>query len=267
MKTKTQKLKSLLVLGLLFPLILICNFNYNINYEPKIEDPKTSDTYNGIFIDDTISNNGTSWGNWTWARTQSWCTKGNGTKGNPYVIEDSIFLSAGPSDCLLIQNSIKHFIIENCTFKDIPVADFAGIKLNNVTNGLIENNRVYNNSHGIFLYKSSDNNITGNVVHDNINSGIYLRDTCNQNNIINNTANNNKWGIILDYGSSPGPTNNRIINNTANYNSEDGIYNKMCDYNNFTANILNYNKNRGIFIEGGSIFNNIINNTARWNGI
>ncbi len=260
MKSKTKNLAILLVIGLIFPLILNYNFNFSSNYKPIIENPKISGTYNGIFIDDTLTNNGTSWGNWTWARTQPWCTKGDGTKGTPYVIEDSIFLSAGPSDCLLIQNSRKYFIVQNSTFKDIPVASFAGLKLNNVTNGQIVDNRAYNNSYGIYLYESDDNIIMGNTVNNNIGYGIYLSMNCDDNNITGNTASLNDFGIGLNLDCD----NNTLSGNTASNNDDTGIYFYSCDDNTISGNNASLN-NYGITLDSYCSRNTLSGNTASEN--
>lgn len=91
MKTKTKKLMILLVIGLIFPLILNYNFNFSNIHKPNIDNLKTSSPYVNIQIIDTWKTNTSNIGNWTWARTQPWCTKGNGTESNPYVIEDVTF--------------------------------------------------------------------------------------------------------------------------------------------------------------------------------
>ncbi|MFX0000841.1 MAG: nitrous oxide reductase family maturation protein NosD [Candidatus Hermodarchaeota archaeon] len=390
MKIKTKNLAILFVLLLIFPLILSGNLDFRNNYKLNVDNLKTSAMVDFIIIDDLATTNTTFYGNWTWARAQPWCTAGNGTKEYPFIIENITIIYPPAIDCLTIRNSRKHFTVKNCTLKDIPIASFAGIRLENVTNANIVNNKLYNNTfgiyctnvnnskiinnnasnnyygisltdshdnvikgniaddnfppvpdsfygikltssdnntisensacnngqygislynsdgntiseniagnngttiqltgiflsssnnnnisgntannntqHGIYLYQSDYNNITESTANNNGDSGISLNDGCDQNEIVNNTANNNKWGILLNRMTLD-CTNNKIINNKVNDNSDDGIYNKGCDYNNFTGNIVNDNRYYGIFIEGGAFFNNIINNTARRNGV
>ncbi len=270
-------------MGLIFPLIINFNFNFSSNYKPIIENPKTSGPYYGIVIDDTIPVNGPNIGNWTWAITQPWCTKGNGTESDPYVIEDATFLPPLLGDCLTIQNSRKHFIIENCTFKDIPVASFAGLKLNNVTNGQVVDNLAYNNYLGIYLYESNDNIIMGNTATNNGDTGIYLYNCddntisannaslnnygitlnsyCSRNTLSENTANNNTgYGITLNYCYD-----NTISGNTANDNTHFGMYLIHSNYTNVMGNTANYNGDHGIWLSTDCNHNTISDNTANYN--
>ena len=144
MKTKTRNLFILLVIGLIFPLFLNFNFNFSNTHKPDIENLKTSSPYTNIWIIDTWTTNTSNIGNWTWARTQPWCTKGNGTKSNPYVIEDVTFFPSAATSALNILNSSKYFTVKNCTFKDPAQLGVAGLYLKNVTNAYISDNQVYN---------------------------------------------------------------------------------------------------------------------------
>ncbi|MBY8990690.1 MAG: right-handed parallel beta-helix repeat-containing protein [Candidatus Lokiarchaeota archaeon] len=263
MKTKTKQLGVLLLMLFIFPLILTYEINSNHEHKTNIINPKTSGTYVGIWIDDTLTTNGTSWGNWTWARSQPWCTDGDGTKENPYIIKDSTFIPAGPSDCLSIYHSRKYFIVSNCTSKDIPVGTFSGIKLNNVTNANIIDNHAYNNSYGIYLDDCYYNNISGNSVNNN-SLGIYLY-FCDNNTVSGNTANYNVDGLYLEESND-----NTVTGNTANGNSQNGIYSYFCDYNNITGNAINNNGDSGLDIEDNCDNNIISGNTVNnntYNGI
>ena len=259
MKTKTKKLFILLVIGLVFPLILNYNFDISNNYKPNVDNPKTSAPYNGIVVDDTLATSGISWGNWTWARTQPWCVEGNGTQDNPYIIEDSIFLSAGPSDCLTITHSRQYFVVENCTFKDIPVASFAGLRLNNVTNGMIVDNQIYNNAYGIYCLNVNKSQLIDNNCSNNLNYGMYFNE-CDNNTISGNTANGNDDGIHFHNGCD----NNTISGNTANDNNFEGLsMYDGCVFNNITGNTANNNM-RGIWFEENHD-NTLSGNTANNN--
>ena len=248
MKTKTKNLFILLVIGFIFPLILNYSFIFSDTHKPNIDNLNTSSPYTNIWIIDTWTTNSSNIGNWTWARTQPWCTKGNGTESNPYVIEDVTFLPTAATSGLTIQHSRKYFTVRNCTFKDIAQLGIAGLKLNNVTNGQIVDNRAYNNAIGIHLYDCHDNIIMGNTVYNNTQYGIYVQGEpvirgCYNNTISGNFANNNtQHGIALIYS---------------------------CDYNNITGNIANDNGASGILLDGqdgGTCYKNIVSgNTANNN--
>ncbi|MFX0099452.1 MAG: hypothetical protein ACFFCS_07715 [Candidatus Hodarchaeota archaeon] len=69
---------------------------------------------------------------------------GNGTEGNPYIIENwqiQINFVSGNSPAIEINNTDVHFIIRNCKVWDSLSfgSNTWGIKLTNVTNGRIEN--------------------------------------------------------------------------------------------------------------------------------
>ena len=98
-----------------------------------------------------------------------------------------------------------------------------------------------NNSAGVFFWRTTNSKIE-NVTAFNNDDGIHLCQSCNNNNITENTANNNScYGIHL-YGSS----NNNVSNNTVNANNNYGIYlwhssNNLIFYNNLVNNSNNAN--------------------------
>jgi parallel beta-helix repeat protein len=179
--------------------------------------------------------------NWTWARDQGYCT-GSGTVSSPYIIRNHIFnasiLSSSP---LWIENSIKHFVIENCHF--ISSASYAGIYIFNVSNGMIRSNIMEANSGALVYMRNSSyttitnniasngvygivvagslgptryNTISNNIISDSSIMGIDIRGGCESNTIYGNVLNDNAVGLDIDSGTN----NNRIylncFNNTIN---------------------------------------------------
>ncbi len=167
----------------------------------------------------------------------------------------------------------------------------AGIYLWHANNSDIFDNKMLNNSHGILLNFSSNNNISRNNVSSNIWGGIYSSWHhclfCNSNNTVdsnicnynggigillngnnsipsNNTIYSNKGsGIVLPYGK-----NNVIFNNTISNNDRSGIFldGWWCDDNSIINNNILSN-GEGIHVgcwSNNTIYgNNIINNTRQ----
>ena len=144
-----------------------------------------------------------------------------GTEEDPFIIENWIIDAGGSGSAIFIENTNKHFKIENCSFYNSGsnVAD-AGMRFYNVSNGIIINNTVSNNGwSGIRLISSVNNTITQNIANNNQDLGIYLGDS-NSNNVTYNTCNNNsQWGIELSIDSD----DNLIKGNTVNSNDKVGI--------------------------------------------
>ncbi len=117
-----------------------------------------------------------------------------------------------------------------------------GIYLNGKQNNTIKNCIITNFYHGIYLYSSSNSNITSNTADNNGYYGIFLSSS-NNNTLTSNTANNNHWEGISLYSSS---NNNTLTSNTAN-NNWYGIYIKFSSNNALTDNTAN-NNHRGLYL-------------------
>jgi parallel beta-helix repeat protein len=107
----------------------------------------------------------------------------------------------------------------------------------------IDGNLITNNSEGILLDSSSNNNISGNTVADNW-EGILLSSSSSCNSIDRNTITNNGWyGIGLDSASSNSISGNTMAKNNCGillgYSSGNAVchnnfIDKTCPVNNLT---------------------------------
>ena len=245
----------------IFDNYIISNYeNPQVDTENDLKGLKTSTTYNDVEINDLPG----SPFNWSWASTQPWCTQGQGTQEEPYIIEHVNFsYSSGTGNCLSILNSRKYFIIRNCTFRYSGLG-YSGLYLNNVTNGQIIKSEIYSNQNGITLDDSSDIVISENQVHNNI-YGIGLVVSEYNDVTKNNVSKNDVIGIGI-YAE-----NNFISENIANDNILYGVHlGNGSYYNDVVNNIINGNGAHGIFIDaqwgGNNTFvNNILNGNT--NGI
>ncbi|MFX1427283.1 MAG: nitrous oxide reductase family maturation protein NosD [Promethearchaeota archaeon] len=202
-------------------------------------------------------------GNAGWAAFQAAgnCT-GQGTASNPYIIEDLIIDGENADNCIWIENSDVYFRIKNCmVFNAIgSIINYAGIRLDFVSNGKLINNVINNNYYGMRLEESDNNEISGNFANMSIHWGIYL-DSCDNNKILNNHMSYaGDTGIRLSDGE-----NNLISRNIVTYNSNEGIR-IWGAYNDVVENIVNQNGDVGIQLSSGSrqnsIYLNCLNNSV-----
>ena len=228
---------------------------------------------------------------------------GNGTYGNPYIIENyEILASVGHG--IHIQNTNVYFIIRNVGVSNGRSNNYIGFYLANATNGKLENNTASNNLYGFLLNDSYNNTLEGNTARDNLN-GITLNSS-NHNTLKDNIIMNNRHGLSLDssynnsltgnevrdnshlgfyLGSSNNNSitentatgnlngftlitsnNNTITNNTANDNDQHGFRLWYSNNNILTDNIANNNLKYGIYLEESN-FNEISGNSLEDNGL
>jgi parallel beta-helix repeat protein len=140
---------------------------------------------------------------------------------------------------------------------------YSGCEGSNLTN----NNVSFNYGSGIYIDNGAlRNNFTNNIVSYNKQHGIYIMryiSTDGYNNLTSNTINNNSGsGIVLYVGY------NTLSNNTINNNSGSGIILPGAEgsWNNIINNTANYNGVNGIHLGWRINFNNITRNTANYNG-
>ena len=210
---------------------------------------------------------------WEEISLQSWCS-GNGTKQNPYIIED-IEINHLPLEyeqCLDIKNSDVHFIIRYSVFHDAggritdPPQSWGGngIRLLNTSNGIISNNTCYNNgNNGIELTEQSKNNlVVNNTCFGNDDHGIYISAYCENNTVLENNIGTNDYSGISTFRAY----NNRIVNNSivGIYDShyDKGIYLRESDNNLIKGNLIDHSL-MGIELEI-SDYNNITYNTIHY---
>ncbi|MGB5910186.1 MAG: right-handed parallel beta-helix repeat-containing protein [Promethearchaeia archaeon] len=159
-------------------------------------------------------------------------TFGDGTYGNPFLIEDFTIDIDGPTNCIFINNTNAYFKIQNCTLEN---SDTSGttIRLNNVTNGLIFDNDI--NLGAIQLMFSYNITFSDNQILDC--KEIYFLYSDN-NELRNNYIQNSTDGIRFIYSN-----NNTIIANEIYDCGDYGI--KIYSASNNTRIIENYIYNNG----------------------
>jgi len=243
-----------------------------IKYEP-ISEELITDENEGIITPEAadywtyfpfiIDNDGG--GNYTWAEAvlEDWCY-GSGTWSNPYVIENMSIDGGWTSKPLTIRDSDVPFIIRNCTFSNSSSGggNDGGLFIDNTRNGLIINNTVNSNYHGISLWFSDYNNVTENNLYNNSQNGIMINYS-EFNNITNNEASDNWDGISFWDSHNCSVSENTLVNN-----NRAGVYINGGNENNITENHIQYNQQGGIFLVGNLtkiIENTIIDNI--WNGL
>jgi len=283
MKSIKRKIIIILLLNSLLIIIFYSNLNFlnqEIGNNNSNLNQNNLNSANPVY---PININDTDYGVSDWETVKSINTwiSGSGTSGDPYIIEDIIINASFVKNCITIVNSRKFFIIRNTILHSFDGGTWAGISLNNVSNGkIIENdisnpstingyalklvsasgNEIVNNfltmsNTGIILWSNSSNNkIQRNHITNNYNVGIDSYSS-SQNIIENNEISNNFKGIDIEY------TNNSIVNeNIILSNSLYGIYIDNGFNNSIEANIIKYQNDTGIYLNTNSDNNSLNSN-------
>ncbi len=210
---------------------------------------------------------------------------GEGTKGNPYLIEN-FSISTINFEGIFISDTTKHFVIRNCFIR----AAKTGIYIENAANNTViisnntcydnggkgiyvvysdhslinNNNCSYNKEEGIYLYLSNNSQIEDNICETNTLTGIVLA-KCISSEVINNKCEKNKKaGIILGRSNNSSILSNILVNNedlSDQFDWEDGLMLFYCHFTNISNNYCSNNGDDGISIND-SPFTTVINNTS-----
>ena len=172
---------------------------------------------------------------------------GNGTKNNPYIIEN-YNITTSEDSAIYVNSTTKYFIIRNCFLEannsGIYICNIAfgtanitqnycinnhlyGIHLEFAPGTLIARNYCLNNYYGIFLSSSSDVILANNFCFNN-NYGVF---SCSSSNIVltNNTCtNNSEHSIYLDHSSFATIIENSCNNIILIYVSHSSLTNNTC---------------------------------------
>ena len=253
-----QKIKYNILIITILGLLLVLSIgsikqNSEFNDVDKSEIIKNHLKSAGTFYDIEIDNLNPS-KDWAWAVTQSWCS-GSGTPLDPYIIEYHTFkYQSGSGNGLLIENSNQYFVIRNCKFTgSISGGSFpyyAGLKLNNVNNGLIQKSEFSSNDgRGIILYDSDYNNFFNNTISNN-RHWIAIASLCDNNDISDNLIENNVLdGVHFETTLAYENNYNDIISNKIFNNGEHGIYlSGRNDFNHLIDNDIVNSNSLGIGI-------------------
>ncbi|MHA1439712.1 MAG: right-handed parallel beta-helix repeat-containing protein [Promethearchaeota archaeon] len=176
--------------------------------------------------------NGTAKGvgahNWSWVQSQPWFGGGDGSKGNPYQLENITIDGQNSSSCIKIINSRDHFIINNCT-------------LYNSSEGSIMNRDA-----GIYLFNTTNGQLVNNNCSLNYGLGIRIEESDNNALLSNNIADNSWGGILID-----GSKNNTLSGNLIYELGIDMNGNSIEDYNSHTIDTTNLLNGKPIYYYTG----------------
>jgi parallel beta-helix repeat protein len=142
--------------------------------------------------------------------------------------------------------------------------DGTGIDLSGRSNVTIKNMKIKTFGTGIYLYESSDNMISGNVITDNGLLGVHLYLSSNNNTVSANTITNNYRGIWLEV--STGTSSNNVISRNNIENNTDGIMIYRSLGNIISENNVTKNRDHSTYLDT-SYDNRIYHNNFIDNGI
>ena len=189
--------------------------------------------------------------------------RGDGTKNNPYIIENLMIYSGDMINCIRIQDVDVYFVIKNCLLvgtRKIYVTNESNIFLKHVTNGIIINNTCLISFCGILLEGSTNNIIMNNTYIGDEGNGIDLWSNSLNNILINNTCiTNDAFGIFLT-------SSNNILSNNRCIANRGGIYltSSKAQNNIIMNNTFISNKEYGILIDKDSSNNIVFNNISQY---
>lgn len=221
-----------------------------------------------IYIDDMDSQ-------FNWNRTAllyDWCS-GNGTKNNPYVIENLTINGEGGRNCIDIRNSNAFFTIKNCTLYnsgytfDLFNPQYrSAISLSYVSNGYFNNlTCTPDNGHGVYMEFCANLTLVDIYASYNYWAGLWM----------SNSDHNNISGIIADHiWNDPNLPEgmgiriydseyNQIFNSSASYCEETGVSLIRGQYNLLSGMTLNHNPKEGMYLR--SQYTNITNSVFKYN--
>ncbi|KXB07397.1 hypothetical protein AKJ51_01505 [candidate division MSBL1 archaeon SCGC-AAA382A20] len=161
---------------------------------------------------------------------QSESSSGNGTEGNPCIIEGYEINGTGVGYCLYIGNTTDYFTVNNSYFHNAS-----------------GNTNTYFNNVGLYFYNVTNGTICNSMIKSNVNQGIRftssVNNTISSNNIDKNTVN----GIVLLQQSDNNNIRNNNVSNGGSDPSHSGLYVDSSDNNSINGNI--FFKNQGMHID------------------
>ncbi|MFQ5832282.1 MAG: nitrous oxide reductase family maturation protein NosD [Candidatus Thorarchaeota archaeon] len=195
------------------------------------------------------------------AQLESW--QGDGGEDTPFVIEGySIDRGGAPGNCITIYNTSLHVIVKDCLLTGATAASMAGIHLENVTNCILDENTLFDNMYGIYLYNSHHNTMRNNNCTMNSWGVVFEYDSV-LNQFYNNTFSWN-WAYGIGLQSSGG---NDFLNNTFLHNDVGVHVGDGCTANEFRSNFFIMNHFDALLFTGTSRDNFVFWNTFHWNVI
>ncbi|UCE37379.1 MAG: right-handed parallel beta-helix repeat-containing protein [Thermoplasmata archaeon] len=215
------------------------------------------------------------------AAAEGWV--GDGSAGNPYIIENYDIDGGGYGYCIYIGNTTVSFVIRDCNLYNSSgnpgIYNWdSGIALYNSMNGTLKGNTFENcTGNALHIVGSTNISISQNDFLNSTGSGIYLESSVG-NNIDDNTFDNNNYGLEMNSNSDSNIiTNNSFTNNSeamdlwscdgniisGNYGDNNGMFAYLfswCNGNEFLNNTI-VNSNTGIYLQSNCNGNTIQNNT------
>lgn len=126
--------------------------------------------------------------------------------------------------------------------------------------GVVEYNKLVDNTRGIRLSHGIDNDVRWNAGNDNL-FGMYI-DLSNNNDIYENTFHRSDYGLYSNRA-----VGNYFIGNQLNLNNAQGIWFSYQSHNNFLwYNTANLNNGDGVYIQSGAVGNDFYSNVFNRNG-
>jgi parallel beta-helix repeat protein len=249
----------------------------------------TYEPHNSIFIDGNNDFNNT-------VTAENW--PGNGTPGNPYIIEGLSIIKPFGNQIIEIKNTDVHFKLRYNLLVGDQFRNMYGIVLTNIENGevsgniisntstlgidilninkcVIHNNHIWNSTRGIDVNNSLNLYIENNTIVNHWEYGISILSSVKSKIYGNNVSNVNDGAIHLEDTTNSNVSHNNLFNNGEGISITTGseiLFSLQANVS-VTGNTISFNHGDGIQIwelQGNTISDNrIINNEGEgiylWN--
>nr|MDO8118192.1 NosD domain-containing protein [Candidatus Sigynarchaeota archaeon] len=181
---------------------------------------------------------------------------GNGTEGNPYIIQDFVIGGYETGYGIIFRNIAKHVIIQDFTI----IGALFGIYIIDSSSIQVYKGKFTSNDNGIMLVRCNNISISNTTLISNRNVGISVHESNYVNTMFCNITSNTGDGIKYDYTFDGAISNNTISSNMNGISIEGGS-----SRNEISNNTIQENARSGIFLTN-VVENNLTNNKIMRDG-
>ncbi|MCK5772629.1 MAG: right-handed parallel beta-helix repeat-containing protein, partial [Thermoplasmata archaeon] len=171
---------------------------------------------------------------------------GDGSAETPFIIDGYSIDAEGGSHSILIQNTVSHMVISNCSLFNATYPGGSnyghGLKISFAENVTAVSNSLFNNSYGIFVDRASSISLRDNTISNNSVEGIRL------SNSVDGTATGNIINANINAGIDAFNMDGLFIGSNAISSSVNGLYVQACKNTVIIDNNITNSGSTGVYL-------------------